>query len=187
MDKDRLEAFSDGVLAIIITIMILELKAPVSASWQSLVNLWPTVLGYTLSYAYIAIYWTNHYKLVKQAQKISWKINWANISWLFFTSFIPFTTAWVTQTNFQPIPTLMYIFVFWITAIAYHLLMMAILPSTGLGDSFKRVFLRDKRAVWSLSFYTVGLVTALFWPILTYIIIAVIAVYWIWPSHGVNG
>ncbi|HEX2684868.1 MAG TPA: TMEM175 family protein, partial [Ferruginibacter sp.] len=119
MGKGRLEAFSDGVLAIIITIMVLELKVPHGDSWHSLIELTPIFLSYILSFIYVGIYWNNHHHMLHTVQKITGGILWANLHLLFWLSLFPFTTGWMGENGLAAIPTAVYGFVLLMAAIAY--------------------------------------------------------------------
>src|ERR671932_1979701 len=122
MKKGRLEAFSDGVIAIIITIMVLELKIPHGADWESLRPLVPVFLTYVLSFAYLGIYWNNHHHMLYVTERINGKILWANMHLLFWLSLIPFTTGWMGRNNFASLPTAVYGAVLLLSAIAYAIL-----------------------------------------------------------------
>ena len=105
MDKTRLEAFSDGVIAILITIMVLELKIPAAASWQALRALWPVFLTYVLSFVYLGIYWNNHHHMFHVVDRVNGRILWANLHLLFWLSLVPFATGWMGENHFAPLPT----------------------------------------------------------------------------------
>jgi uncharacterized membrane protein len=131
MQKTRLEAFSDGVLAIIITIMVLELKAPHGVKLDALTPLFPVFLSYVLSFVYVGIYWNNHHHLLHAARHVSGGILWANLHLLFWLSLFPFTTAWIGENHVAPIPTAVYGFVLLMAAIAFFLLQRAIIAKQG--------------------------------------------------------
>src|SRR5262252_2444525 len=119
MEKGRLEAFSDGVIAILITIMVLELRLPQGTDWQALRPVIPTVLSYVLSFVYLGIYWNNHHHMLQASKRVNGRILWANLHLLFWLSLIPFVTNWTGQNQFAPIPTAMYGAVFIMAALAY--------------------------------------------------------------------
>ncbi len=127
MDTGRLEAFSDGVLAIIITIMVLELKVPHGADFPALWSLLPVFLSYVLSFVYLGIYWNNHHHMLQVASRVSGSILWANLHLLFWLSLVPFVTGWMGENNFAPAPTALYGVVLLIAAIAYWILQRAII------------------------------------------------------------
>src|SRR5919202_4756930 len=122
MKKGRLEAFSDGVIAIIITIMVLELKIPHGADWESLRPLVPVFLNYVLSFAYLGIYWNNHHHMLYVTERINGKILWANMHLLFWLSLIPFVTGWMGENHFAPLPTAVYGGVLFAASVAYWIL-----------------------------------------------------------------
>src|SRR6187200_2441071 len=122
MNKSRLEAFSDGVIAIIITIMILEIKAPESNSFESLISVIPAFLSYVLSFAYVAIYWNNHHHMLQVTKKVNGSVLWANIFLLFWLSLIPFGTSWIGSQNFSAVPMSLYGFILLMCAISYFTL-----------------------------------------------------------------
>jgi uncharacterized membrane protein len=131
MNKTRLEAFSDAVIAIIITIMVLEIKIPHGHSYYDLVPLIPVILSYALSFVYLAIYWNNHHHLLHTIKRVNGKILWANMHLLFWLSLIPFTTGWVGESRFHEQPVQLYGVVLLLSAIAYHILQLSILSSHG--------------------------------------------------------
>src|SRR4249920_304055 len=131
MQKSRLEAFSDGVIAIIITIMVLELKAPHGDSVEALAPLWPIALSYVLSFVYIAIYWNNHHHMLHTVRHVTGGILWANLHLLFWLSIVPFATAWLGDNHFAATPTSLYGVVMLMAAIAYYVLQQTIIASQG--------------------------------------------------------
>ena len=131
MEKNRLEAFSDGVIAIIITIMVLELKVPSGADWPALKSVLPVFLSYVLSFVYVGIYWNNHHHLLKACRRVNGGILWANLHLLFWLSLFPFVTAWLGQTHFQTVPNVLYGAVLLLAAIAYYLLQTLIVAEQG--------------------------------------------------------
>ena len=135
MPKNRLEAFSDGVLAIIITIMVLAMEAPEGKSWRDLGAVIPTFIGYIISYTYVGIYWVNHHRLLQSVETIKGRSLWANLLWMFFASLIPFATAWASNTGFAAVPVSLYGGVLFLTAIAYQTLDMTIRHGKGQMDS----------------------------------------------------
>lgn len=135
MPKNRLEAFSDGVLAIIITIMVLAMEAPEGKSWRDLGAVIPTFIGYIISYTYVGIYWVNHHRLLQSVETIKGRSLWANLLWMFFASLIPFATAWASNTGFAAVPVSLYGGVLFLTAIAYQTLDMTIRHAKGQMDS----------------------------------------------------
>ena len=137
MSKGRLEAFSDGVLAILITILVLELKIPHGASWEALAPLLPVFLSYVLSFLFIGIYWNNHHHMLHAADRIDGRILWANQHLLFWLSLVPFATGWIGENHFAPLPTAVYGAVLFFAGIAYVLLQGAIIRNQGEGSRLK--------------------------------------------------
>jgi len=145
MSKGRLEAFSDGVIAILITIMVLELKVPHGADWDALSPLWPVFLTYLLSFVFLAIYWNNHHHMLQAAERINGKILWANMHLLFWLSLVPFVTGWMGENEFASLPTAVYGVVLLLAGIAYTILQATIVAHHGkesrigmaVGDNIK--------------------------------------------------
>ena len=137
MEKNRLEAFSDGVLAIIITIMVLELKQPVSDGWGDFLALWPVLLAYMLSFFFVAIYWVNHQILINQAKRVNYLILWCNIAWLFVMSFIPFTTAWIDNHPTSFAPVCLYFTDMLFACLLFHLMVYLIACENGTAKQFR--------------------------------------------------
>lgn len=178
MEKNRLEAFSDGVLAIIITIMILELKQPLGDKWSDFWALYPTLLTYLLSFAFIAIYWVNHHLIFHDAKQVNLKILWCNIVWLFVMSFIPFMTAWVGTYPTSWAPISLYFGDMALASIAFHLMYYFIFKDSHSGEKFKLGI----RSIVSLITYTAAAGLGGFCPIAAFIIVAVVSLWWIIPE-----
>ena len=145
MTKGRLEAFSDGVLAIIITIMVLELKVPRGASWADLAPVFPVLLSYLVSFVYIGIYWNNHHHMLHATQHVSGGVLWANLHLLFWLSLVPFTTGWMGENHFAALPTALYGVVLLMAAIAYWLLQQCIVAANGAQSVLARAIGRDRK------------------------------------------
>lgn len=160
MGKGRLEAFSDGVIAIIITIMVLELKAPHEASLDALRPLVPVFLSYALSFLYVGIYWNNHHHLLHAAHRVSGGMLWANLHLLFWLSLIPFTTAWMDESHYAPVPTALYGAVLLMAAIAYWILQHLIIASQGSDSILKRAVGQDWKGKLSPLTYLIAIVVA---------------------------
>ncbi len=158
MGKGRLEAFSDGVFAILITIMVLELKSPAGDGWDALLPLLPSILGYVLSFLYLGIYWSNHHHMLHTAQHVSGGMLWANLHLLFWLSLVPFTTEWVGLHHTAPLPTALYGFVLLMAALAYAVLQWAILHTHGDGSLLARAIGRDLKGKLSLLGYLAAIV-----------------------------
>lgn len=178
MEKNRLEAFSDGVLAIIITIMILELKQPASDGLKDLLALMPTLLAYLLSFVFVAIYWVNHHLILHDAKQINVKILWCNIAWLFTMSFIPFGTAWVGSYPTSWVPLCFYFADMAFASITIHLMWYLIAKDNCPNQKFKL----GLRSIISLVTYTGAALFGGFCPIAAFIIVAVVSLWWIFPE-----
>lgn len=176
MEKNRLEAFSDGVLAIIITIMVLELKQPLGDSFSDFWALAPTLLAYFVSFFFIAIYWVNHHHLFHSAETINVKILWCNIAWLFVMSFIPFATAWVGSYMTSWAPITVYFADMVLACITFHL--MAFFIAREKGEKFRL----GLRSILSIVIYTLAAMLGGFCPIAAFIAVAIISASWIIPE-----
>ena len=177
MDKNRLEAFSDGVLAIIITIMILELRQPAGDSMKDFAELMPTLMAYFLSFMFIALYWVNHHQIFHDADTINVKILWCNIAWLFIMSFIPFATAWVGTYPTSWGPLSVYFADMSLACIAFHLMYYLIVCESCGKDKFRL----GARSVVSFLVYTLAAVAGGFCPTVAFIAVAIVSFWWIIP------
>jgi uncharacterized membrane protein len=157
MHKGRLEAFSDGVIAIIITIMVLELKVPHGASFADLHGLVPVILSYVLSFVYVGIYWNNHHNLFQATKRVNGRILWANLHLLFWMSLIPFVTGWMGENHFASVPTALYGVVLFMSALAWWILQCAIVKEHGLDSQLAAALGRDWKGKLSLVCYAVGI------------------------------
>ena len=153
----RLEAFSDGVIAIIITVMVLQLKVPAGNAWHDLAVQWPTLLAYVVSFVYVGIYWNNHHHMIHATPRVSGVILWANLHLLFWMSLIPFVTDWTGQGRFTAVPTAAYGVVLVLTGAAFQLLKLAILAETGTDSAFAKALGRDRKGYGSVLLYAVGI------------------------------
>src|ERR1700726_2516312 len=153
MGKDRLAAFSDGVIAIIITIMVLELHVPHGTAWRALAAVAPSFLVYVLSFVYVAIYWNNHHHLLHTVTRINGLILWANMHLLFWLSLTPFATGWMGENDFAPLPTAVYGVALLMPAIAYYLLQKAITRTHGMASTLAKALGSDIKGKISLLFY----------------------------------
>jgi len=160
--KTRLEAFSDGVFAIIITIMVLELKVPHGENLAALVPLWPMFLSYVLSFVVVGIYWNNHHHLLHACTHVNAAILWANMHLLFWLSLFPFATGWMGENHFERLPSALYGVVLLLAAIAYWLLQRAIIASEGEASLLRRAVGRDWKGTVSPVIYVIG-IAATFW------------------------
>jgi len=186
MEKDRLLAFSDGVIAIIITIMVLELKAPHGADWSDLVKLAPVFFSYVLSFAFVAIYWNNHHHLLYTLSRVNGTILWANLHLLFWLSLIPFATAWVGENPFAPVPTAVYGVAFLMPGCAYYLLVRAMLQVEGPQSTLARAVGRDLKGKGSLLVYAAGVALAFIEPRGAIALYVAVALIWLIPDRRIE-
>ncbi len=186
MNRDRLAAFSDGVLAIIITIMVLELKVPHSAEWSALVEVLPVFLSYTLSFIYIAIYWNNHHHLLHAISRVDGRILWANNNLLFWLSLVPFATAWAGENHFARQPSILFGFALLMPAIAYTFLVMAIQHNEGSEKTLARAIGRDIKGKISLALYIAGIIAGFFQPAFAYAFYVAVALIWLIPDPRIE-
>jgi uncharacterized membrane protein len=186
MSKGRLEAFSDGVLAIVITIMVLELRPPEGAEFEDLFALWPKFLAYAMSFAYIAIYWVNHHHLFQAVKTVSGRVLWANMLLLFSLSLVPFATAWMGEHAFLPNTVLTYNFVLILPAICYALLGWALVATPGQSETIAAALAENMKGRLSIVLYTVALAAAPFVPMLAVAIDVVVAAMWIVPDPRIE-
>ena len=184
MDKNRLEAFSDGVLAIIITIMVLELKVPHAADWAAIEPLLPVFLSYVLSFVYLGIYWNNHHHLLKAARRVNGGILWANLHLLFWLSLFPFVTGWMGENHFSPLPSALYGAVLLLAAIAYYILQTLIVAEAGGAQSRLAAAIgKDWKGKLSPLLYLTGVVTSFFAPKLAGGLYVFVALMWLIPDR----
>jgi uncharacterized membrane protein len=186
MGKDRLAAFSDGVIAIIITIMVLELHVPHGADWAALTAIAPSFLTYILSFVYIAIYWNNHHHLLHTAVRVDGLILWANSNLLFWLSIIPVATAWMGQNLLAPVPTAIYGGTLLMPAIAYYLLQRAIIHRHGGHSVLAEALGSDLKGKLSPLAYLAGVVLAFVNPWLSMGLYVLVAVVWLVPDRRIE-
>jgi uncharacterized membrane protein len=186
MAKGRLEAFSDGVVAIIITIMVLELKVPSGHDLAALGPVVPSLLIYLLSYVHLGIYWNNHHHLLHAAQHVSGPILWANLHLLFWLSLVPFVTAWVGESHFAPWPVAAYGGVLWLAGFAYYLLTRALIARHGPTSAIASALGRDFKGKVSVVLYAVAIALAFFNVWVSIAIYAANAIVWIIPDRRIE-
>ena len=186
MNKSRLEAFSDGVIAIIITIMVLELKAPVGDTLGDLEPFVPAFLSYVLSFIYLGIYWNNHHHLFQAAKQVNGLILWANLHLLFWLSLIPFVTHWMGQNDFAARPVALYGVVLLCAAIAYFLLTKALIAHHGKNSNLSVAIGKDFKGKISVIFYIVAIVLSFVHPFLAGALYAVVAAMWLVPDRRIE-
>ena len=184
MDKNRLEAFSDGVLAIIITIMVLELKVPHGTDWAAIEPLLPVFLSYVLSFLYLGIYWNNHHHLLKASRHVNGGILWANLHLLFWLSLFPFATGWMGENHFAPLPSALYGTVLLLAAIAYYILQTLIVAAAGGAQSSLAAAIgKDWKGKLSPLLYLLGIVASFFAPMVASAIYVLVALMWLIPDR----
>jgi uncharacterized membrane protein len=179
----RLEAFSDGVLAIVITIMVLELRAPHGADWAALQPLLPKFLSFVLSFIYLAIYWNNHHHLLKLSGTVNGAILWANMHLLFWLSLVPFSTAWMGENHFAWLPVAVYGVTLLMPAFAWKVLQAAIVRHQGPGSLLAAALGNDAKGWLSLGLYLVGILAAFFTPMLAMLLYSLVTAMWLVPDQ----
>jgi uncharacterized membrane protein len=186
MGTGRLEAFSDGVIAIIITIMVLELKAPHGTGLGALIAIIPVFLSYVLSFVYVGIYWNNHHHMLHAAERVSGAGLWANLHLLFWLSLIPFTTAWVDEHYSEGAPVALYGFVLMMAAVAYYILARVLIRDNGPESKLAKAFGTDFKGRISVVLYAAGIAASLWHPWLAAAIYVSVAVMWIIPDRRIE-
>jgi uncharacterized membrane protein len=186
MTKGRLEAFSDGVIAILITIMVLELKIPHGADWEALRPLVPVFLTYILSFIYIAIYWNNHHHMLYVTHQINGKILWANMHLLFWLSLVPFVTGWMGENHFAPLPTAIYGVVLLLAAIAYFILQRTIIAQQGATSRLKAAVGKDIKGKISPLIYLLAIPLAFVNQWVSDALYILVALMWLIPDRRIE-
>ena len=186
MNKNRLEAFSDGVIAILITIMVLELKVPSGTDWAALQPVVPVFLTYTLSFVFLGIYWNNHHHLLHAAHRINGKIMWANLHLLFWLSLTPFVTGWMGESHLGRLPTAVYGAVMLLAAIAYWILQRAIVSHEGPESMLARALGRDLKGNLSPVLYLAAISLAFVRPWISTAIYVFVALMWLMPDRRIE-
>jgi uncharacterized membrane protein len=186
VNKNRLEAFSDAVLAIVITIMVLELRVPHEPTWQGFAAVLPTFFSYLLSFVYVGIYWNNHHHMIHLADRINGGILWANLHLLFWLSLFPFSTRWMDESGFLQVPVLVYGINLLCAAIAYFILQQALIRHQGRAGALARAVGRDWKGKASPLIYLTGLALTAVQPLLGIAAFTVVAVIWLVPDRRVE-
>ncbi|MCQ9164794.1 TMEM175 family protein [Arthrobacter sp. STN4] len=186
MEKNRLEALSDGVLAIIITIMVLEFKTPGTADWAGLASILPSLLSYLLSFIYIGIYWNNHHHMIKLADGVSGGILWANLHLLFWLSLVPFMTRWMDESGFAVVPVFIYGVNLLLAAVAYAILQAGFIRQQGPGGRLAGALGRNVKARISPAIYIAGCALSFVSPAFGLAAYAVVAAIWLVPDRGME-
>jgi uncharacterized membrane protein len=186
VNTTRLEAFSDGVLAIIITIMVLELRVPHGTEWSSLAPLWPVFLSYLLSFVYVGIYWNNHHHMLHLTEQVNGAILWANLHLLFWLSLVPFVTAWMGENHFAAVPTAAYGIVMLAAAIAYVILQRTIIRSQGPASVLASAVGGDKKGKISPVLYVLAIPAAFVSTAISGALYAAVALIWLLPDKRIE-
>ena len=186
MEKNRLEAFSDGVLAIIITIMVLEMKVPHGSDLAALKPVLPVFLSYAVSFVYVGIYWNNHHHLLKAVRKVNGAMMWANLHLLFWLSLFPFVTGWAGENQFTTAPTVLYGAVLLLAAIAYTILQNVIVAAEGCDSRLAASIGRNTKGKLSLTLYITGIAVSFILPWLAGCIYVFVALLWLIPDRRIE-
>ena len=186
MHKNRLEAFSDGVLAIIITIMVLEMKVPHSEDLAALYSLLPVFLSYVLSFVYVGIYWNNHHHLLHAVRGVSGSVLWANLHLLFWLSLFPFVTGWMGENHFAPLPTAFYGFVLLMAGVAHWILTRTIISVEGKDSLLAKAVGKDRKGNLSIVLYAVAIPVAFYNHWISQALYVVVALMWLVPDRRIE-
>ena len=186
MTRGRLEAFSDGVIAILITIMVLGFQVPHGASWAALRAELPLFLSYALSFVYLGIYWSNHHHLFQAVKQVDGRVLWANLHLLFWLSLVPFITGWVAESHLARAPTALYGVVFLLAAVAYTILTRALLALHGQDSALAKALGDDLKGKISLALYAAGILVALVQPRVAAALYVVVAIIWFVPDRRIE-
>ena len=186
MGKGRVEAFSDGVVAILITIMVLELKVPHSAELDALRPLWPVWLSYVLSFIYLGIYWNNHHHLLHTVTTVTGGILWANLHLLFWLTLVPFATGWMGENHFAPLPTALYGVVLFFAGFAYYVLVNVIIAAQGSRSKLAAAVGRDFKGKISIVIYLVGILFAFVSTAIAETLYVFVAMMWLVPDRRIE-
>jgi TMEM175 potassium channel family protein len=183
MSTGRMEAFSDGVIAILITVMVLELPTPHGTTWAALHEALPVLLTYVLSFVYLGIYWNNHHHMLQATHRVNGLILWANMHLLFWLSLVPFTTAWMGENHFAPVPSAAYGIVLLAAAVAYYLLQSVIIRDQGEGSLLAAAVSRDVKGKLSPFLYITGIALSALDARLAVAVYTVVALMWLVPDR----
>jgi uncharacterized membrane protein len=186
MGKSRLEAFSDGVIAVLITIMVLEMKVPMGERLDALAPVVPVFLSYVLSFVYLGIYWNNHHHMLHTVRRVTGPMLWANLHLLFWLSLVPFTTHWMGANHFSSVPTALYGLVLLMAAIAYYVLQQLIIASQGPDSLLKRAVRGDWQGKSSPLIYLLAISIALWSPHIAQALYALVALIWLIPDRRIE-
>jgi len=186
VSKNRLEAFSDGVLAIIITIMVLEMKVPHGSNLGTLAPLAPVFMSYVLSFVYLGIYWNNHHHMLHTSSRVTGGVLWANLHLLFWLSLFPFVTGWMGENHFAAVPAALYGVVLLAAAVAYWILQQTIIAAEGPESRLKTAIGSDWKGKLSPVVYALGIVSTFRWPRVALTLYVVVALLWLVPDRRIE-
>jgi len=186
MGKGRFEAFSDGVIAVIITVLVLEMKVPHGDTLDVLLPVWPVFLSYVLSFIYVGIYWNNHHHMLHASNRVTGAMLWANLHLLFWLSLFPFATAWMGENHFAAMPTALYGVVLLMAAIAYYVLELVIIRTQGSDSILRKAVGRDWKGKLSPFLYIVAIVMTLWLPVIANAIYVIVALIWLVPDRRIE-
>jgi uncharacterized membrane protein len=186
MTKGRLEAFSDGVIAILITIMVLELKVPHGASWETLLGLKDKFLSYALSFVFLGIYWNNHHHLLQAVRQVDGRVLWANLHLLFWLSLVSFATGWMGENHFASRPVALYGVVLLFSGVAYYILAQVLIKVHGADSHLARAIGRDTKGQISVVLYALAIPLAFFMPLASAALYVAVAVMWLIPDRRIE-
>jgi TMEM175 potassium channel family protein len=186
MPKSRLEAFSDGVIAVIITIMVLDMKVPHGTDLAALVPLWPVFLAYVLSFIYVGIYWNNHHHLMHAVQRVNGSILWANLHLLFWLSLVPFVTGWMSENHFAALPVAAYGVVLLMSGFAFVLLTQCLVVIHGQDSDIARRLRDDRKGKISVVIYAIAIPLAFVEWWLAFALYALVAAMWFVPDRRIE-
>jgi len=184
--KSRIEAFSDGVIAIIITIMVLEMKVPHGDEWQNLAPLFPVFISYLLSFLNVAIYWNNHHHLFHAARNVNSKVLWANIHLLFWLSLFPFVTGWMGENHFTTLPIILYGVILLMAGVAYYILSQALIQLHGKESTLAIAVGKDKKGLISVVIYLLAIFLSLINGYIGLVLYAIVAAMWLIPDQRIE-
>jgi uncharacterized membrane protein len=186
MEKNRLEAFSDGVIAIIITIMVLEMKVPHGAEFKALLPLWPVFVSYALSFLYVGIYWNNHHHMFQMCKSIDGSVMWANLHLLFWLSLLPFTTGWMGENHFERWPVVLYGVNLLLCGVAYYVLQIRLIRHQGAHGPLAQALDKDYKGKSSPVLYIIGVLAAVFWsPWVGMGFFVLVSLIWLIPDRRI--
>ena len=186
MTKGRLEAFSDGVIAILITIMVLELKVPHGADWATLWGLKDKFLSYALSFVFLGIYWNNHHHLLQAVRRVDGRVLWANLHLLFWLSLVSFATGWMGENHFATRPVMLYGVILLLSGVAYYILAQVLVAVNGEDSHLARAIGKDIKGIISVVLYLIAVVLASWLPVGSAVLYGAVAVMWLIPDRRIE-